>query len=77
VPETLTETKHAPTILETIRDTGLTEKKAPIGEQKGGVTVIIGAKDCEVSFGEVPSPPAIKVHEPKGLEKPENGARYP
>lgn len=35
-------------ILEAMRDTGVTEKKAAAGQGKGGVTVVIGAVDSQV-----------------------------
>lgn len=46
----LAQTKHAPTMLELMRDLGVTEKKAPVGESKGGVTVLIGVKDSDVQI---------------------------
>jgi uncharacterized membrane-anchored protein len=44
----LSKTTHAPTMLETLRDLGVSEKKAPAGESKGGVTVVIGALESQV-----------------------------
>jgi len=49
IAEKLIKTKHAPTMLEVLRDIGVTEKKAPAGESKGGVQVFIGGSDIQVS----------------------------
>lgn len=43
IAERLTKTKHAPTMLEVLRDVGVTEKQAPSAGSKGGVTVLVGA----------------------------------
>lgn len=48
IAERLSQTKHAPTMLEVLRDLEVTTKQAPAGAGKGGVTVVIGATDSQV-----------------------------
>ena len=51
VARALVKTKHAPTQLEILRDQGVSEKKAPAGETRTGVTVLIGVHETEVKLG--------------------------
>ena len=60
----LMETTHAPTMLEVMRDTGVTEKKSPAGEGKGGVVVNIGCKDSDVQISAGPGLPNLALPDP-------------
>lgn len=48
--EKLAKTKHAPTMLEVLRDIGVTEKQAPAGQSRPGVNVFIGGTDAQVQI---------------------------
>lgn len=56
ISERLTKTKHAPTMLEVLRDLEVTTKQAPAGQGKGGLTVLIGAQDSQVQVNILTGP---------------------
>jgi predicted transcriptional regulator len=56
IAERLTQTKHAPTMLEILRDQKVSEKQAPAGEHRGGITVVIGVQAERVQLGGFASP---------------------